>query len=145
MVLRRVVENFVVDLVCEDDQVMLAGQLDNLQQKLFRVNGTGRVVRVNDDDPAGARRNFGANIIQIREPVSGLITQVMHRFTAGERYRRRPERVIRGRNKHFVTAVQQGLHRLDDQFRNTVTDIDIFYGHIAHALRLIVLHDGFTR
>ena len=69
----------------------------------------------------------------------------MHRFTAGKRDCGGPERIIRRRNQHFITAVQQGLHGLDDKLGNAVTDIDVFDRHIAHTAGLIVLHDGLTR
>ena len=55
MMLGFVIQNLVVDLVGEDDQVMLAGDLHDLQQQLFTVHRTGRVVGVDDHDPAGTR------------------------------------------------------------------------------------------
>ena len=63
MVLGFVIEDLVVDFIGEDDQVVLAGDLNNLQQQLFGIHCTGRVVRVNDDDPAGAWGDFCANIV----------------------------------------------------------------------------------
>ena len=51
---RAVVEHLVVDLVGVDDQLVLAGDLDDLLQQLVRVQRAGRVVRVDDDDGAGA-------------------------------------------------------------------------------------------
>ncbi|CSR70264.1 Uncharacterised protein [Shigella sonnei] len=69
----------------------------------------------------------------------------MHRFTAGKRNRRGPEWVIWYRNQHFVPAVQQCLHCLNDKLRYTIADVNIFHGNITHATSLVVLHDGFTR
>ena len=36
------------------------------------------------------------------------------------------------------------FHGLDDQFRYTVANVDIFYGNVTHAASLVVLHNGFT-
>ena len=48
-----VVEDLVVDLVGEHDQVPLAGQFDDAVEHLARVDGAGRVVRVDDHDGLG--------------------------------------------------------------------------------------------
>ena len=68
----------------------------------------------------------------------------MHRFAAGEGHGRGPQWIIRRGNQHFITAVQQRLHRLDDKFGHAVADVNVFYRYVAHAARLVVLHDGFT-
>ncbi|MNV61590.1 hypothetical protein D3C71_1541020 [compost metagenome] len=68
----------------------------------------------------------------------------MHRFAAGKGYGGSPQRIVRRRYQHLVTAVQQSLHGLHDQFGNAVADIDIFNGDIAHPTGLVMLHDGFT-
>ena len=100
-----VVEDLVVDLIGENNQVVLAGDLHDLLQQLFGVDRAGGVVGVDDHDPAGARRDFGADIVKIRKPVRGFVTQIVHRFTTGKRHRRRPQRVVRSGNQHLIATV----------------------------------------
>lgn len=69
MVFGIVVQDLVVDFVGENNQVVLTGDLDDLLQQFFGINGARRVIRVNDDDSTGAWRNFGADIVEVREPV----------------------------------------------------------------------------
>jgi hypothetical protein len=47
-----VVQHLVVHLVGIDDQVMLAGDVDDFVQQVIRIQRAGRVVRVDDDDGA---------------------------------------------------------------------------------------------
>ncbi|MNS54578.1 hypothetical protein D3C72_873800 [compost metagenome] len=144
VVLRRIVQNLVVNLIGKDNQVVLTGDLNDLHQQLFGIDGTRWVVRVDNHNTARARGDFGADIVEIREPVGRFIAQIVHRFAAGKGNGRCPQRIVRRRHQHFIAAVKQSLHRLDDQFRNAVTNIDIFNGDIAHPTGLIVLHDGLT-
>jgi len=44
-VLGFVIQNLVVDFIGEDDQVVLASDLDDLQQQLFAIDRARRVVR----------------------------------------------------------------------------------------------------
>ncbi len=100
-----VVEDLIVDLIGENNQVMLPGDLDDLLQQFFGIDRAGGVVGVNDHDPAGARRDFCADIVKIREPVSGFVTQIVDRFATGKRHRRRPQWVVRRGNQHLIAAV----------------------------------------
>ena len=100
-----VVEDLVVNFIGENDQIMLTSDLHDLLQQFFGIDRAGGVVRVNDHDPAGARCDFCADVVQIREPVRGFVTQIVHRFAAGKRHRRRPQRVVRGGNQHLIAAV----------------------------------------
>ncbi len=48
----------VMHLIGKDHEAVAAGNLHNLLQDLFRVEGTGRVIRVDDDNSFGARGDF---------------------------------------------------------------------------------------
>lgn len=123
---------------------MLARNANNFHQQFFRINGAGRVVWINNHNATRTRGNFGADIVKVREPVGRFITKIVYCVTAGERYRCCPQRIIGRRNQHFIAAVKQRLHRLNDQFGNTITNINIFHGHIAHSPGLVMLHNCFT-
>ncbi|CAH0323123.1 hypothetical protein SRABI106_04452 [Rahnella aquatilis] len=77
-----VIQDFVVNFVGKNNQIMFPGDVHNLHQQFFAVYRTGRVVRVDDHNAAGAWGDFVTNIGNVREPVSPFITQVMHRITA---------------------------------------------------------------
>jgi hypothetical protein len=64
-----VVQRLVVDLVGEHDQLVLARDLDDLLQHAVGVQRAGRVVRVDDDDALGARRDLGADVVDVGHPV----------------------------------------------------------------------------
>ena len=87
-----VVEDLVVDLVGEDDEVVLAGDLDHLQQELAAVDGAGRVVGVDQHQAAGTRGNAGADVIEIRVPVSPFVAAIVYRMATGEGDGGGPER-----------------------------------------------------
>ena len=78
-----VVENLVVDFIGEHDQVVLAGDLQQLAQHGRLVIGTGGVVRVDDHQCLGVLVHLGANVFQRRLPVLLFIAQVMHRGATG--------------------------------------------------------------
>mmetsp|Transcript_12848 Transcript_12848/g.30055 ORF Transcript_12848/g.30055 Transcript_12848/m.30055 type:complete len:252 (-) Transcript_12848:3220-3975(-) len=61
-----VVQGLVVDLVGEHDQLMPAGELEEAEQQVVGVERAGRVVRVADHDAAGARRDLGLDVRQVR-------------------------------------------------------------------------------
>ncbi|MCY1179110.1 hypothetical protein D9M73_194910 [compost metagenome] len=69
----------------------------------------------------------------------------MHRVAAGQAHCGGPQRVVRGRNQHFVAVVEQGLHRHHDQLGDAVAQIDVFDADTFDLLLLAVLHDRFTR
>ncbi len=139
-----VINDLVVDLVSENDQIVLTGDFDHFQQEFGAVHRAGRVVRVDQHDPAGTRCDFGFDVIQIRIPVGLLITDVMYRATTGQRHGGSPERIIRCRHQQFITVVQQCLHRHDDQLAGAITDINVVHIGFAQPFLLIILGDRFT-
>ncbi|MNJ40287.1 hypothetical protein D3C77_351790 [compost metagenome] len=135
-----VVEDLVVDLVGEDDEVVLAGDLDQLQLEFAAVDGAGRVVRVDQHQAAGARGDAGADVVQIRMPVGPFIAAVVHRMATGEGDGGGPERVVGGGHQHLVAVVEQRLHGHHDELAGAIADVDVVDVDLAHPLLLVVLH-----
>ena len=135
-----VVEDLVVNFVGENDEVVLAGDLDHLQQELAAVDGAGRVVGVDQHQAAGARGDAGADVVEIRIPVSPFVATVVHRMATGEGDGRGPERVVGGGHQHLVAVVEQRLHRHHDELARTVADVDVVDVDLAHPFLLVVLH-----
>jgi len=134
-------EHLVVHLVGIDEEVMLAGDPDDLPEHFVRIQRTGRVVRVDDDDRLGLRRDLAADVLEVRQPAVFLVAQVMPRRAAGEADRRRPQRIVRCRHQHLVAGVEQCVHRHHDQLGHAVADIDVLQRHPLDVLLLAVVHD----
>lgn len=79
-----VVDDLLVDLVGEEHQVMLAGNVDEALQHLRRVDGARRIVGIDDDNPSGARRDPGFQIVEVRCPALAFIGEVVNRRAAGK-------------------------------------------------------------
>ena len=124
-VLGVVVEDLVVDLVGQQHQFVLAGQVGDLVEHLAAVHRPGRVVRVDHDDRLGAVGDLGLQIRDVGLPALRLVAQVVHRGAAGQGRRRRPQRVVRRRDQHLVAVVQQCLQRHRDQLGDTVAEVDV--------------------
>ncbi|CNV26183.1 Uncharacterised protein [Salmonella enterica subsp. enterica serovar Bovismorbificans] len=82
-----VIENLVINFIGEDDEIMLARNVDNFHQQFFRIDGASRVVWINNDNTTRTWGDFGADIVKVREPVGRFIAKIMYRLAAGERYR----------------------------------------------------------
>ena len=102
MCTRVVVQDLVVDLVGEDDQRVLAGDLGDALEHLARVDRAGRVVRVDDDDRLGARRDLRARCRRGRAASRAARRRGSARACRREAASRRPERVVRRRDEHLV-------------------------------------------
>ena len=132
-VLGVVVEDFVVDLIGQDEEGVLAGHVHDLLQDLLGVHRAGRVIRVDHHDCLGALGDLGADVLDGGVPVVFLVAQVVHRLTAGQGRRRRPQRVVRGRDEDLVAVVEQGLHRHRDQLGHAVTQEDVLDVELREA------------
>jgi len=144
-VLLTLVENLVVHLVGVHDQVVLAGDLDDLLEHVIGVQRTGRVVRIDDHDCLGVLADLSPHVVEIGHPVLALVAQVMHRRATGKADRRRPQRVVGRRHQYFVTGIEQRIHRHHDQLGNPVADVDILQRHALDPLFLGVVHDRLAR
>src|SRR3546814_19296649 len=66
-------------LVGEDEQVVPAGDRDQVGEQLARVHRTGRVVRIDDDQRLGLGGDLGLDVDEVGHPVGFFVAQVMHR------------------------------------------------------------------
>jgi hypothetical protein len=64
---------------------------------------------------------------------------------AGEAHRRRPQGIIGRGQQHFVAAVEECLHRHDDEFGDAIADVDVVYAHTRDVFLLRVVHDRLAR
>ena len=140
-----VVEDLVVDLVGKDDQVVLAGDFQDLLQQVVRIQRAGGVVGVDDDDGARALGDLGADVVQIGQPACPLVAHVVHGRAPREADCGRPQRVVGGGNQHLVPCVQQRVERQHDQLAHAVADVDVIDRDAADAFELRVVHDGLAR
>ena len=115
-------EDAVVDLVGEQQQRVLAGDLDDPLEHLARVHRARRVVRVDDDDRLRARRHLGADVLEVGLPAVLLVAEVVHRRAAAEARHRGPQRVVRGGDQHLVALVEERLHHHRDELGDAVAE-----------------------
>ncbi|MCY1235417.1 hypothetical protein D9M72_480320 [compost metagenome] len=140
-----VVQDLVVDLVGIDDQAVLARDGDDLEQQFVRIQRPGGVVRVDDDDRLGMRRDAGADIGRIGHPVIGLVADIVHRRAAREAHGGGPQRVVRRRHQHFVAGIEQRVDGHHDQFGGTIAHINIVQANAFDIFLLGIVHDRLTR
>ena len=140
-----VVQHLVVDLVGENDQLVLARQVDDLLQHGNRVQRAGGIVRVDDDDGFRVRRDLAAHVLDVGIPLVLLIAHIMHGIAARQADGGRPQRIVGRRHQHFVATVEQGVHRHDDQFGRAIAQVNVVDGDAGDILALRVMHDGLAR
>ena len=140
-----VVQDLVVDLVGKNHESVLArDQHDGLEQ-FVRIQGTGRVVGVDDHDALGARRDPGPDIVEVGHPAVGLVAAVVHRRAARQTGRSCPQRVVGRRQEQLVAVVQQRIGCHHDQFAGAVAQVDVIERNPFDTLLLGVMHHGLAR
>ena len=136
-----VIQHLVVNFVGENNQLVLARNLDNFQQQGIGIQRTGGIVRINDDNRASVRGDLAAHVIQVRHPLILLVAHIVPRRAASQCHGGCPQRVIRSGYQHLVAHIQQTLHRHRNQLGGTVADKDIIHSHTGNFLLLRVVHD----
>ena len=131
----------IIDLIRKDNQLMASRNLHDALQQILRIQRTGWVIRVDDNDTLGAIRDLALDIVQIRHPFRFLITDIVNRMTAGQIRSGCPQRVIRRRNQDLIPVIQKALHRHRDHLADAVANINIIHTDIRNPLQLAVLHD----
>ena len=128
-----VIKDLVVDLIGQNQQGVLPGDVHNLLQNLAGVHGTRGVIRVDHYDCFGALGDLGANILDGGVPVILFITEVMHGLAASQRGSSSPQWVIRGGDQHLIAVVEQSLGGHGDQLGDTIAQKDIFNVELGEA------------
>ena len=139
--LQAVHDEAVVDFVAEDHQVVTTSQFDDLFEHLARIQRACGVVRVDDDECFGSRRDFRLHVGKVGEPVRLLVANIMHRRAACERSACSPQRVIGRWNKDLVAVVEKRLHAELDELAYAVAGVNAVHVDIGNMLELGVLHD----
>ena len=131
----------VVDLVGKEDEIVLAGDLHDLLKDFLRIENTGRVVRIDDNDCFCLICDLASDILDIRIPVRLLVTDIMYDLASCQCRSRRPQWIIRCRDQNLISIIQKCLHTQADKFTDTISCIDIIHGHIRDPAKLCILHD----
>ena len=134
-------EDPVVDLVGQQQQRVLARDLDDSLEHLATVDGPGRVVRVDDDDRLRAGRDALADVVEVGLPAVVGVAAVVHRRSAGEARHRRPQGIVGRGDEHLVALVEQSLHRHRDEFGHAVAEVDVVGVELREARHLLVARD----
>ena len=145
MVYGVVVDDPGVDLVGELDEIPLARPGRDGFEGLPAVYGARWIVGVDDHDAARAVGGLGADVVEVRCPAVGFAAAVVNRYAAREFHDGRPQRIVGGRQEHFVAVVEERLHAHGDQLADTVADRDVVDVDVGDPLPLAVLHDGLAR
>ena len=122
---------------------MLARDVDDALEDLAGVHRARGVVRVDDDDRLRPIRHLRPDVLQVRRPVLLLVAEVVHRLAAGQRRRRRPQRVVGGRDEDLVALVEQRLRHDRNQLRDAVAQphvVDVEAGE--GRVHLVARDDG---
>ena len=104
--LQAVHDEAIVDFVGEDDELVLARDVDDLLEHFLWVKCAGGVVRVDDDNRLGVAGDLGADVVDVRIPFGLFVAQVVHGGAAGQVHAGGPQRVVRGWHEHFVAGVE---------------------------------------
>ena len=85
---------------------MLSCYIDDLLKHFFRIQRTGRIVRVNDNNCFRPVGDLSADVVNIRTPFRLLVADIMHSLSAGKCRAGGPQRIIRRRDKDLISIVQ---------------------------------------
>jgi hypothetical protein len=134
-----VVQDAVVDLVGEDHQLVAPREVEHALQQLPRVDGAGGVVGVDDHHCPGPVSDLRGEVVEVRQPVRGLVAEVVHRLAAGERGDGGPEREVGSGDEHFVAVVEERLDGHRDQLGDAVAEVDVIDADVRQPALLVVL------
>ena len=135
----------VVDLVRDDDQVVLPGERDDLQQDLRRVDRAGGVVRVDDEDGLGLLRDLPADVVEVGIPVICFVAAVEHGLCLRDDRDVCPEGVARRRDQDLVAGVEQNGADHAGDLADAVADADVRRLDALEASPLLIGADGLPR
>ncbi len=108
---RAGVGEIAVDLVGQDGEAVLLGELDDRQLRLARIHRAGGVVGIDQDQRARAIGDQAPDVIEIRLPAIVGIGAVEHRLRPDLGDHRGVERIGRHRHEHLVVGVDQRVER----------------------------------
>jgi electron transfer flavoprotein beta subunit len=124
---------------------VLLGEARELLEHGTRIHRARGIVRIDDHDRAGARRDQRRNLVRIRMKALLRTTGVMDGFAAVQRDGRGPQRIVRRGHQHLVAAVEQRAQHEIDQFADAVAHEHRVRTHGLDPALLLLQHDGLTR
>ena len=129
------VHQLVVELIRDDDQVMFFGDTGNLQQDFARVDRTGGVVGITQQDGLGARGDggfypFGFHLETVFDEGGDL-----HRHATSEDYLSLVGDETRCGDDDLFTGVEQGGHGQVESFGNPDGDDGFRLGVILNPIQ----------
>ena len=129
-----VVENLVVDLVGQDNEVVLAGDLNDFEKNVVRVHHACGVVGIDDDDALCARRHFGTDVFDARNPALRFVAEVVYGRSTRKARDRGPKGIVRHRDQEFVAFVKKGFGRHRNEVGRAVPKVDVVKRHALDTL-----------
>ena len=93
--LKSIHDQAIIDLIREDDQVVLARNLNDLFEHFTRIERAGRVIGIDDDDRLGTRSDLLLDIIDIGIPFCLFVADIMYGRSTSKRHAGGPQRIIR--------------------------------------------------
>src|SRR6266849_427448 len=100
-------DEFVVDFVGEDYEVVLARQVGNLLQHFPGADGAGGIVGIDQDDPAGAGRDLLLQIVEIGLPAVVFVQVISVEADSELRQNGRVERIVGAGRQQVVAGVEE--------------------------------------
>ena len=129
---RSVVGQVSIDLVRQDHQAVLLGDVDQRPPHLVGINRAGGVVGIDHHQRARLRGDDPLEVLQIRLPPVGVVGPVVHGGRADLRQHRGVQR-IRGRgDEHLFAFVHDRGQRELDAFRSAGGDEHAIGGRSRH-------------
>ena len=123
---------------------MALGDPHERREHLAAVDRARRIVRIDHDERARARRDQRLERHQVRVEVLRLGARIVDRLAAVEHRRGGPERVIRARDQHLVANVEQAAQREVDELAHAVAHEHVVGAHVRDAAALLLHHDRFA-
>ena len=115
-----------------------------MHQQLIGVQSTRWVVGVDDHNALGVLGDLRANVFDVRHPTIRFVTHIVHRCAARQTDCSSPQWVIRRRQQHLVTVVEQAIGGHDDEFTRTIAEVNVIERDAFDALLLRLVHHRFA-
>ena len=135
----------VVNLIRQQHQMMLAGNIGDSQQCFTAVYRAGGVIGVDQHDSLGTARYLAGDIVGVRIPVIPGVAVIKHRHAAANISVVAPQGVAGRGHQDFVPRAHQRRHGHGGNLADAVADKNIIHGNVLQAPALVILADYAAR
>src|ERR1039458_8787044 len=126
VVLVLAVDNqLVVNFIRKDNQIMLAGEFGDLFQHRARTYRAGRVVGIDQHNPARPRRDLFLDVVEIGLPAVFFVQVIIIQSDSELRQNRGIERIIGAGRKQVIARIEQRGQAEVDRLADARSDEDI--------------------